>query len=397
MSMNKRADTGKWFVQIRRKGFPAMSRSFAKKGDATMWERSVLAEIDACRANPHRPFDWQSFINNETPHYEVMEAEPVEFDKNGNLIETYDAIELRPERPYPLWACIDRYITEELHKFKSAKSMLNRLTEWKTSEFRNTSLYDITPETLFNWMKNRRKKDGSHASASTIRNDMFQLSALFEIALKPTTKGGWNILDLKNPVKDILLPPPPKGRQRRLNRREEEDLFSALAGGIRANQMIPFIIISLSTGMRRGEILETTVSEIRDGQFGYSIAKPDTKNGHPRLIHLSENASACVIELMRNKRPDERLFTMSENDISNDWKKARSMAGCKDLRLHDIRHEALSRLADVGLSIGALSSMSGHRTAQTLLRYVNASEADIREKLMKMGQKHEVTQINNTT
>lgn len=378
-----------WFAQVRRKGFPPLNRSFAKKSDATMWERNVLAEVDACRANPHRTFDYTKFINVETSNFEVFEvgmnAEIVEFDERGNEIRR--ATEVRKERPYPLAWAVDRYISEEVHKFKSWKSMTDRLTMWKNSEFGQESLYDIFPEMLFRWMKNRTKKDGSPASASTIRNDLFQLSALYETARKPITQGGWNISDLKNPVKDILLPPPPHGRQRRLNRTEERDLFSALSDSHRANEIIPFIIIALATGMRKSEILETTVREIVDGQKGYSIRKQDTKNRHPRLIHLSENATACVIQLMNGKRHDDRLFSMSDSDVSNEWSRARERAGCKDLRLHDIRHEAISRLADVGLSIGALASMSRHKTMQTLLKYVNASETDIREKLEKLDAK----------
>ncbi|BCI68295.1 integrase [Acetobacter aceti] len=388
MSIYKRNDTGMWFVQVRRKGFPPLNRSFSKKSDATMWERNVLAEIDACRANPHQAFDYTKFTTVETPNFEVFEvgmnAEIVEFDERGNEIRR--ATEVRQDRPYPLWWAVERYISEEVQKFKSWKSMTDRLNMWKNSEFGQESLYDIMPEMLFRWMKNRRKKDGSPASASTVRNDLFQLSSLYETAGKPTTKGGWNITDLKNPVKDILLPPPPNARQRRLNRTEEHDLFSALSDSPRSQEIIPFIIIALATGMRKSEILETTVLEIVDGQQGYSIKKQDTKNGHPRLIHLSENSTASVIQLMQGKRPEDRIFSMSESDVSNEWTRARERAGCKDLRLHDIRHEAISRLADVGLSIGALASMSGHRTAQTLLKYVNASETDIREKLSKISK-----------
>jgi len=38
----------------------------------------------------------------------------------------------------------------------------------------------------------------------------------------------------------------------------------------------------------------------------------------------------------------------------------------------DITPEGLSRMAEKGLTIGELAEQSGHRTAQVLLRYVNA-------------------------
>ncbi|MFS8368604.1 tyrosine-type recombinase/integrase [Acetobacter oryzifermentans] len=76
-----------------------------------------------------------------------------------------------------------------------------------------------------------------------------------------------------------------------------------------------------------------------------------------------------------------KLFSICSTTVDNLWKTARKRAGCPDLRIHDLRHEAISRLADAGLSLGALASMSGHKTSQMLLRYINAKESDIREKL----------------
>ena len=54
--------------------------------------------------------------------------------------------------------------------------------------------------------------------------------------------------------------------------------------------------------------------------------------------------------------------------------------GCR-VRFHDLRHEALSRMADMGLTISELQAQSGHATAQILLRYVNARAGDIARKL----------------
>ena len=61
-----------------------------------------------------------------------------------------------------------------------------------------------------------------------------------------------------------------------------------------------------------------------------------------------------------------------------------SLAGTgqgRRVRFHDLRHEALSRMAGMGLTIGELQAQSGHTTAQILLRYVNARAGDIAKKL----------------
>jgi integrase len=53
----------------------------------------------------------------------------------------------------------------------------------------------------------------------------------------------------------------------------------------------------------------------------------------------------------------------------------------EDLRFHDLRHEALSRLSDAGLNVIELSHISGHRTLSMLKRYVHCSHPAIFMKL----------------
>ena len=41
-----------------------------------------------------------------------------------------------------------------------------------------------------------------------------------------------------------------------------------------------------------------------------------------------------------------------------------------DLNFHDLRHEAISRMFEKGLNVPKVASISGHRTASQLFRYV---------------------------
>ena len=49
----------------------------------------------------------------------------------------------------------------------------------------------------------------------------------------------------------------------------------------------------------------------------------------------------------------------------------------KDLRFHDLRHEAISRLFEDGFKIEEVRLVSGHRTFSELSRYVNLRPADL--------------------
>ena len=61
-----------------------------------------------------------------------------------------------------------------------------------------------------------------------------------------------------------------------------------------------------------------------------------------------------------------------------------------DLRFHDFRHEALSRLSDAGLNVIELSHISGHKTYAMLKRYTHPSHEAI---FSKIDQKIEKTQL----
>lgn len=59
----------------------------------------------------------------------------------------------------------------------------------------------------------------------------------------------------------------------------------------------------------------------------------------------------------------------------------RREAGIKDLRLHDLRHEATSRLFEKGLHIMEAAAVTGHKTLSQLKKYTHLRAEDIAKKL----------------
>lgn len=371
MGIYKRPDTGKWCVQIRVVGFPTMSKTFARKEDAKKWERFVLADIEAVRANPSIVFDKEKY-----------------FRRSAKASRKQPEDDGRPSISWPLRKAINKYLMEEVDKLNGRRQATNRLEMWLRSEFADIPLNKISAQALFDWKTNRTKTVGGKevpVSASTIRNDMLRLSAIFVIAANPVTKGGWGLTGLQNPIREIKLPPPPEGRQRRLQHGEQTNLFNAIQNGPHADEMLGFIKVALDTCMRKSEILNTTVSEVRRHRDGLVIHKAKTKNGSPREIFLSEIAGEIVEKLSYDKSPGQRLFTIRETQVDYLWRRAKRIAGCDDLRIHDLRHEAISRFADGGMSMGGLAAMSGHKTSQMLLRYINIKECVAREIIRSHG------------
>ena len=115
----------------------------------------------------------------------------------------------------------------------------------------------------------------------------------------------------------------------------------------------------------------------------------DTKNGDPRQVPLTQGAVAILTALSKDE--SGRVFPMSLVTLRIQFERVRLFAKKQytesgtnpfdDLRFHDLRHEALSRLSDAGLNVIELSHISGHRTLSMLKRYVHCSHKAIFEKL----------------
>jgi integrase len=371
--------------------------TFDLKGQAQEWAQRVRrAILDARVAGTAFDAGAHKIVRRKLkPGDPILPPEPT-----GPTQAEIDADDT-PRADWTLWRALDHYdrtVTETLEGWRQARA---RIAAWQRHGLAKKRLDEVTAEDLAAWVKARtktrkmRQEDGSvtvlqeAVSASTVRNDIYRISALYEHAAKPTTKGGWG-LTVTNPVPAVALPALPAGRQRRLDHGhegqdgEEDRVLAELAKGLDGVEMVALLTVAIETGMRRSEVLDLRADEVRSTRLGRVIERAKSKNGHARRVVLTDRATEEVDVLRSGKTGRERLFSLSGDQAATRWDIARVKSGCPDLRLHDIRHEAMSRMADATLSVGALAAQGGYRTMQTLLRYVNASERDIREKLSKV-------------
>ncbi|WP_278368537.1 site-specific integrase [Acetobacter orientalis] len=361
---------GKKFTGTVRLNGHSVSLTFSLKSQASEWcQRVELAIKDELARGI--PFDKFAFVPKKKEKPQTQKQ----------IIEIQQIEEATPSSEWTLNRAIEEYKNTELESLKGFYQALNRLKAWQRHPFASLKLSELTPELIADYIK---EKKNAGLSASTIRNNVYRISAIYELAKKPKTKGGWN-LNLKNPVSDVSLPSLSGSRQRRLKTGEEARFLEAIKQGMYADELYIFCILAIETGMRKSEILSITKKEIHETPQGWSIFKQDTKNGENRTIFLSNRATDALkplYEKLKDKTSNSRLFQdLTSNSVNNHIVRARNRAGLEDFRLHDLRHEAVSRLADKGLSAGAISMQSGHRSMQTLLRYMNASEMDVRTKL----------------
>ena len=98
--------------------------------------------------------------------------------------------------------------------------------------------------------------------------------------------------------------------------------------------------------MRRSEILNLRWVDI-DLDSGFATLF-DTKNGEDRRVPLTKTARDVLSKLPNQ---DETVFPISANCVRLAWERCRNKAGISDLRFHDLRHEAVSRFFEMGMSV----------------------------------------------
>jgi len=141
----------------------------------------------------------------------------------------------------------------------------------------------------------------------------------------------------------------------------------------------------LMTGARRSETLTLTWSNIDlDTQ---TALLPETKNGRTRKLSLR---STLVNMLRLLPRSSALVFPIGVDGLRKAWMRMCKNAGFigdRELRIHDLRHEAISRVAEAGsttpggFSLVDLMQFSGHRDVRMLMRYAHLCAQGLAKRL----------------
>ena len=224
----------------------------------------------------------------------------------------------------------------------------------RETDLMNNLLQEVGPPVIAEY-RDRRLKDGVRAC----QYDLVLIRHAWNIA---KLEWGWDIGS--NPVEQIKLPKNNPPRERRL-RVGEYDLLKIKAMKTRVWYLWPIIEMAIETGMRRGEILSLEWINI-DFERARALLLM-TKNGRSRWVPLSKKA---ILILNQVPRTSGLVFPLSEVAVRQAWERLRKRSGLVDLNFHDLRHEAISRMFEKGLNVPEVASISGHRTASQLFRYV---------------------------
>ena len=310
-----------WQAIVRKKGYPSQTKTFRTKRDAEAWARLTESAMERGL--------WQN-------------------QSDADSTTLADAL--------------DRYGREVSSLKKSGKIELYRIGTLKTDKIAKLHLSRIRGADLAEY-RDRRLNVG--LSDSSVRLELAILSNLYTVAMKE-----WRMEGLRNPVLSVRKPSPGKARDRRLSPIEEKKLLGECTPPLKA-----IILFALETGMRRGEIQKLLWKDV--DLIKCTAQLFDTKNGEDRTIPLSSRAIAVLKALPRNI--NGKVFPGA--DISHSFTAACRRAAIDDLRFHDLRHEAASRLFEKGFNPMEAATITGHKTLQMLKRYTHLRAEDLAKRM----------------
>lgn len=298
-----------------------MTRTFLLKADAELWARQKEVELDRG----------------------VFQQDPRRLEKVslGELVERYrDEVSAR-KRSWP----VEQHILNRFLREPLCRKRLSEIRPSHFAEYRDRRLKDISP--------------------SGLNRELSPLQHMFNIA-----RIEWDLPINGNPISEVARPKNNPARVRRLAPGEEVRLLKA-ASMARTHYLAPSITLAIETAMRRGEIL--AIRPIDFSSDFQRLSVPLSKSGHPRIIPLSKRAQRACESLLEVFEGQDRLVPVSPVAFRLNWQRTAKRAGIENLHFHDLRHEAISRLFERGLSMPEVAAISGHRDYRMLARYAHVT------------------------
>jgi integrase len=326
---------GGWAVQIRRKGYEPEYKTLPTKVEAERWARDREAAIDVGTAPTSR-----------------------------HVLRSTTLADL-----------VTRYMVEVTPTKRSADTERLRLTKMVKAPLFQLTLADLSTAPVAAY----RDKRAAEVKPGTIARELSLLHNVIEVARKE-----WGICLTTNVVAQVRRLPVRNARDRRLKPGELERLLAALEK-TRNKQVKPAVLLAIETALRRGELLNLSWNAIdREARTAFI---PDTKTGYSRTIPLTEKA---LIILGTLPVTGPKVLSLTAMALRLAWNRVRDRAQIPDLRIHDLRHEAISRFSELGLSTVELSVISGHRDLRMLMRYTHLKPAVLAKKLSGRSWEKEV-------
>lgn len=179
-----------------------------------------------------------------------------------------------------------------------------------------------------------------------------------------------------------------KERDRVATDAEIDRIISAYGKRVRQKIDMPTMIrFALATSMRLSEITGIRVEDFDIGSRSIIIRDrkdPQDKIGNDQVVPLLPDALDIVISKV-GSRKSGKIFGYEARSVSASFTRITTELGIQDLRFHDLRHTAITRLFRLGLTIELVAILSGHKDWKTLRRYTHLNAQDVHAQLERIA------------
>jgi integrase len=330
----------------------------------------------------------------------VVELDTARDRAKGVLAEAYQGHDpigaLRKANAQTLGSFLDDvYAPWARSNIKTAEATLARL-KFSFAEFLEAKLGEITPWQIEKW-RSRRLEGG--AKATTVNRDLDDIRSSLARAV------AWSMLPASPLATVRRLRVDPNAVVRFLSDEEDSRLRSALehreqrirltrasanhwriTRGYRlqpdlsevvfADRLRPMILLSLNTGLRRGELFNLKWADIDFTNSNLTVHGFNTKSGTTRHVPLNDEAIWALREWQRADREIDGIVFPGKisdrlNNVRRSWGAILDAAGIARFRWHDMRHTFASRLVMGGVDLNTVRELLGHSDYKMTLRYAH--------------------------
>jgi integrase len=280
---------------------------------------------------------------------------------------------LDPRKDEKLSVVIDRYVRESEREIGRTKAQV--LAKIKEFAIADLPCSQIKSQQLVEFAMSLK------VQPQTRSNYLSHLSAIFRVA-RPV----WGYpLDLQQ-IQDAMVAMRKLGTLAKGNTRdrrptlEELDRLMMHFEKIRAHRprsvpMAKIIAFAMFSTRRQEEITRITWADY-DKEASRVLVRdmknPGDKKGNHVLCELTPEA-VQIIDAM--PRAVNEIFPFSTDAISASFTRACQQFEIQDLHFHDLRHEGISRLFELGRTIPQVAAVSGHRSWSSLQRYTHLRQS----------------------
>jgi integrase len=264
------------------------------------------------------------------------------------------------------------------------------------AEHLDKKLGDLTPWIIEKWRTARLK---AGAKAATVNRDLDDLKSSLNKAV------AWELLDANliagvkrsridaarsprflSADEEARLRQALDDREERIRRERDSanawrderqyELLPDLRAGAFADHLKPLVLISLQTGMRRGELFALTWHSVDLTAGRITVHGATAKSGTTRHLPLNSEALA-ILRAWRDQSPDKTglVFPGKDgaafNNVRRSWEGVLKAASINRFRWHDLRHTFASKLVMAGVDLNTVRELLGHSDYKMTQRYAH--------------------------